>query len=119
MIVGALELGGSHISAAGVDLASARVENLCRLSLDPSGTRSELLGRILEAARSIVPEATRVGAAVPGPFDYAGGICTIRGVGKLEALFGVDLRLELSRVLPSGSTSPSSSRQPATPSRRA
>jgi glucokinase len=100
MIVGALELGGSHVSAASVDLATERVDDVCRLALDPGGTRSELLGPILDAARSIVAEVTHVGVAVPGPFDYAGGICTIRGVGKLEGLFGVDMRFELSRVLP-------------------
>ena len=29
---------------------------------------------------------------MPGPFDYERGICTIEGVGKLEALHGVDMR---------------------------
>ena len=100
MIVGALELGGSHVSAASVDLAGERVAGVCRLPLDPRGTRSELLAPILEAARSITADVSRVGVAVPGPFDYEHGICTIRGVGKLEGLFGVDLRFELSCVLP-------------------
>jgi glucokinase len=100
LILGALELGGSHVSGAAVDLERGRVDVVCRLPLNPNGTRSELLDPILDAARSITAGVTRVGVAVPGPFDYAGGICTIRGVGKLEGLFGVDLRRELSRVLP-------------------
>jgi glucokinase len=100
VIVGALELGGSHVSAARVDPANGRVEDLCRLPLDPRGSRSELLAPILDAARSIAAAVRRVGIAVPGPFDYERGICMIRDVGKLEALFGVDMRAELARVLP-------------------
>ena len=98
MIVGALELGGSHVSAARVDLERAAVEGALRLPLDPAGSRADLLAPILDAARSTANGVTRVGVAAPGPFDYANGICTVEGVGKLEGLFGVDLRLELSQV---------------------
>jgi predicted NBD/HSP70 family sugar kinase len=98
MIVAALELGGSHVSGARVDLATAEVEDLVRLALDPGGTRAELLEPILAVARTVAYGVTRMGFAAPGPFDYANGVCTIKGVGKLEGLFGVDLRFELSRV---------------------
>ena len=98
MIVGALELGGSHVSAARVDLESAAVHGAVRLPLDAAGSRADLLAAILDAARSVEDGVTCVGVAVPGPFDYANGVCIIDGVGKLEALFGVDLRLELSHV---------------------
>ncbi len=98
MIVGALELGGSHVSAARIDLERAAVENALRFPLDPAGSRADLLAPILDAARAIADGVTRVGVAAPGPFDYANGICTIEGVGKLEGLLGVDMRLELSQV---------------------
>jgi glucokinase len=98
MSVAAIELGGSHVSAAQVDVASGRVANPLRAPLDPLGTRAELLECIVGAARSVADGAARVGVAVPGPFDYDRGVCTIHGVGKLEALFGVDLRSELSLV---------------------
>ena len=98
MIVGTLELGGSHVSAGRVDLERAAVEDALRFPLDPAGSRADLLAPILDAARSTADGVTRVGVAAPGPFDYANGICTIDGVGKLEGLFGVDLRLELSQV---------------------
>jgi glucokinase len=96
----ALELGGSHVSAARVDVATARVADFRRLPLHPHGRRGELLDAIVAAARSVADGATHVGVAVPGPFDYERGICTIRGVGKLDALFGVDLRSQLSGVFP-------------------
>jgi predicted NBD/HSP70 family sugar kinase len=100
MSVAALELGGSHVSAARVEVANGRVADPLRVPLDAHGSRAELLEGIVAAARSVADGATRVGVAVPGPFDYARGICTLRGVGKLEALFGVDLRSELSNVFP-------------------
>jgi glucokinase len=100
MSIAALELGGSHVSAARVDVASGRVANPLRVLLDPLGSRAELLGGIVGAGQSVADGATRVGVAVPGPFDYDRGVCTIQGVGKLDALFGLDLRSELSRVFP-------------------
>jgi len=96
--VGALELGGGHVSAAVVDLETWRVSGACRLPLDPQGTRPELLGAVREAAARVRGVA-RVGVAVPGPFDYDRGICLIRGLGKLEALYGVDVRTALAREL--------------------
>jgi glucokinase len=36
---------------------------------------------------------------VPGPFDYASGVSMIRGVAKLDALYGADLRERLSHDL--------------------
>jgi predicted NBD/HSP70 family sugar kinase len=98
MSVAALELGGSHVSAARVDVVSERVTDRRSVPLDPFGGRAELLAGIVGAARLVANGATRVGVAVPGPFDYDRGVCTIHGVGKLEALFGVDLRSDLSRV---------------------
>jgi predicted NBD/HSP70 family sugar kinase len=98
MTVAALELGGSHISAARIDTAEWGVHDLVRSELDPAGTRDDLLAAIAAAARPVADGATRVGVAVPGPFDYECGISTIRGVTKLDGLYGVDLRAELGRV---------------------
>lgn len=109
MSTAALELGGSHVSAARVDVASAKVTDFRRTALAAGGTRAELLDVIRSAAKSVADGATHVGVATPGPFDYERGICTIRGVGKLDALFGVDLRDELSRVFPHAAPGPSAS----------
>jgi glucokinase len=92
--VGALELGGSHVSTALVDIRSGRIDGARRLPLEPAWPRERLLAAIADTAETLrgVP---RIGAAVPGPFDYELGVCTIRGVGKLEALYGLDLRRAL------------------------
>jgi glucokinase len=103
----ALDLGGTHVSAGLVDLPSLEIEAQVRRSLPATAGRAELLARITAAATEVsdgVP-GRRVGMAVPGPFDYARGICLLSH--KLEPLFGVDLRRELATAL---STQPASVR---------
>lgn len=95
----ALDIGGTHVTAARVDLETARAEPLVRVDYQPDADRRVLLDAILGSAASVAePVLDAIGVSVPGPFDYAGGICTIRGVGKLEALYGLDLRSELARA---------------------
>ena len=98
--VGALELGGTHVTAVRVEGGAVVPASRTRRPLRPDGDRSELLGAILGAAAAAGrPKVGRWGVAVPGPFDYQHGICTIRGVHKLDALHGVDLRAELATAL--------------------
>jgi glucokinase len=95
-VVGALDIGGTHASAARVDLAGGSIESRSRIrvSLPAEGGRSELLAAISRAASSIArPEVGRLGVAVPGPFDYRTGVSKI--AHKLQGLYGVDLRSEL------------------------
>lgn len=100
--VGAIDIGGTHVSAALVNLGKTAMEpgTLRRSELAASGTRDELVDAIVTAARSVhVHDVFAWGVATPGPFDYARGVSLIRGVSKLDALYGVDLRAELSRAL--------------------
>ena len=94
--VAALDIGGTHVSAGRVDLGSGTVERLVRVGYEPGADRPVLLEAILGAAASAAdPAVDAIGVSAPGPFDYANGICRVRGLGKLEALYGVDLRKEL------------------------
>ena len=100
--IGALEIGGTHVSAAVVSLDKRSIDpaGVQRYALAPDGTRDQLVRSIVAAARRLSrPEIARWGVATPGPFDYARGISLIRGVAKLEALYGVDLRAELSAAV--------------------
>jgi glucokinase len=96
-IVGALEIGGTHVTAARVDIARrAVVGTMRRTEFDPSASRETLLAAIRDAAVTAARDEVRQwGVAVPGPFDYERGVCTIEGVAKLDALRGADLRAEL------------------------
>jgi predicted NBD/HSP70 family sugar kinase len=95
-VVGALDIGGTHVSGGRVALDSATLDARSRMSetLPAGGSRAELVAAISRVARSIAgPEDRRLGVAVPGPFDHATGISAI--AHKLESLEGVDLRSEL------------------------
>ncbi|WP_019547894.1 ROK family protein [Streptomyces sulphureus] len=92
-----LEIGGTHVTAALVDMqASGAPEELIRASLPAQGAAADILERIAAAAtRAGAPPHARWGVAVPGPFDYAAGIALFEGVGKFEALYGVDVGTDL------------------------
>jgi predicted NBD/HSP70 family sugar kinase len=89
-----LEVGGTHVLASRVDAATWRVEpgSAHRLPLDSGGTAEAILTTLAACARRLglaSPETLAV--AIPGPFDYRAGIGRFRGVGKFDALAGVDV----------------------------
>lgn len=100
--VGAIDIGGTHVTAALVKLDQVSIEpgTLRRSELAADGTREELVETIATAARSVPrQDVSHWGVATPGPFDYARGVSLISGVSKLDELYGVDMRDELSRAL--------------------
>jgi glucokinase len=101
-VVGALDIGGTHVTAGRIHVESATVEPGTRVRVDfPPAGESGVVERILETAVAIAtPELCRLGVAVPGPFDYAAGVSRIRH--KLAGLYGVNLRRELATTLDLG-----------------
>ena len=99
-----LEIGGTHVTAAVVDVGGWDVEaGTVRRELDASGSADEIVATMTEAAASVrLVGASLWGVAIPGPFDYARGIAEFHGVGKLEALRRVDLGDLLRRALTGG-----------------
>ena len=96
-VVGALDIGGTHVTAGRVDVATGAVEARVRMPFR-SSSGSDLVAKIARAAASIAdPCIGRLGVAVPGPFDYAAGCSRI--THKLNGLYGVDLRSELGEAL--------------------
>jgi glucokinase len=98
-VVGALDIGGTHVAGGRVELDSAALEPRSRVSetLPARGSRAELLAAVSRVTQSVArPEIRLLGVAVPGPFDYAAGVSKI--AHKLEGLHGVDLRSELRAV---------------------
>ena len=95
-----LEIGGSHVTAALVDLTSGEVSTRQHLPLEPDAARDELLGRFAAAGLRLGSGAGgRWGVAIPGPFDYETGIGRFHGVGKFESLNGVDVGAVLADLL--------------------
>ena len=101
-LAGALEIGGTHVSVGRVDVALSRLDasGLRRFSLGAQTDREGLLAVISKAAiAAALPEVDLWGIATPGPFDYEKGVSQIRGLGKLDGLYGVSLRDRLARDL--------------------
>ncbi|OIJ90463.1 ROK family protein [Streptomyces colonosanans] len=91
-----LEIGGTHVTAALADPATAAVRDRVRRPLDAHGSAEEILGAIIRCANSVQVEPGRVwGVAVPGPFDYGKGVALFEGVGKFDSLYGTDVRAAL------------------------
>ena len=98
-VVGALDIGGTHVTAGRVDVAARAVESRERVRLAHAASQAEVVAAITGAAASSIArdDVRRLGLAVPGPFDYASGVSRI--AHKLEGLYGVDLRAELCEAL--------------------
>jgi glucokinase len=102
--VAALDIGGSHVSAARVDVRSRATERgtSARTSYRPDADRDELLDAIVGAAASVATGVELLGVAAPGPFDYTRGVCEVTGLGKLESLYGVNLGRTVSAAIGDG-----------------
>lgn len=97
-----MDVGGSHVTAAAVSVSNDdfTIDWRTDLPLDSSASRNAILSTLVrstEAARR--SGATRCAAAMPGPFDYALGSGSFEGIGKFEALAGLDLRAALAELL--------------------
>ncbi|KAB8157911.1 ROK family protein [Streptomyces sp. 3MP-14] len=100
-----LDIGGTHVTAALVEPAAARVAARLRAPLDGRGTAGEIFGAVADCAaalarRAPVPAGARWGVAIPGPFDYARGVGEFADVGKFDSLRGVDVGRALTGALP-------------------
>ncbi len=101
-----VDVGGSHLSSAVVEVASGA---LCTVPVTtPVDSRAgayEIVSAWVSNVRSSIDsfggEVKGVGFAFPGPFDYEKGISKISGVGKYESVYGLDVGKSVSRMLPS------------------
>ncbi|WP_344670718.1 ROK family protein [Catenulispora yoronensis] len=100
-----MDVGGTHVTAARVDVRDWVVGGSdgrsFREPLDGDGSAEEIIATLVRCASRLTVEAgTHWAVAVPGPFDYERGIGRYAGVGKFDALNGVDLGSALLTELP-------------------
>lgn len=101
--VPALEIGGTHVAGAMIDLAAPAVVagTRSRVPLDADGTADSIIGTIVQCAEGVTAgPGAAWGVAIPGPFDYAAGIGSFEGVAKFGALSGVDVGRRLLDGIP-------------------
>ena len=104
-IVTGIDIGGSHITAALVDLDTQSIirESLIRERVDSKGEQASIIREWTAAiarCRSFRPGVLpRIGMAMPGPFDYENGISLIQGLDKFDALYGANVKTLLAQEL--------------------
>ncbi|WP_237392028.1 ROK family protein [Paenibacillus dendrobii] len=100
-IVLAFDVGGTYVKAGIVGSDGSLLEPLSIYPARAGEAKEELLRHFADL---IADQAKRVsagnrirgvGIAFPGPCDYERGICRTRGLNKFDALYGVNLKEEL------------------------
>ncbi|OUL63381.1 hypothetical protein B8T70_05690 [Flavobacterium sp. AJR] len=94
-----LDIGGTHITAAIIDIVSMKVIDfsLHKESFDSNLPVEEVMTIWEKAIRtsienSKVEKPTGLAICMPGPFDYINGVCWIKGQSKYEHFYGLNVR---------------------------
>jgi predicted NBD/HSP70 family sugar kinase len=98
-----VDIGGSHISCAAVDLNTFSILNETRTqrAVDNKAEASKIIGVWVQALSNVIKKIPGdslkgIGFGMPGPFDYVKGISYIRGVAKYEKLYGCNVKNAIS-----------------------
>lgn len=101
-----VDIGGSHISCAAVDLEKFSIldETRTERAVDNKAEASRIIGVWTQAISDVIkkiPENSLkgIGFGMPGPFDYVKGISYIKGVAKYENLYGCNVKKSISENL--------------------
>ncbi|MBV4359694.1 ROK family protein [Pinibacter aurantiacus] len=97
VVIGA-DVGGSHITAAAVELQSGKIiaGSTYKQKVNAAAAPEEIItcwAKAIKASMNASEEVIEaIGIAMPGPFDYANGISYIRGLAKYESLYGLNVK---------------------------
>jgi len=99
LVIG-VDIGGSHISACAINIASTisvPLSSLKRREVRADGEAVEIVdawAAVVEDCAGCLPNRSdwRIGIAMPGPFDYEQGISWIKGLHKFESLYEMNVR---------------------------
>lgn len=104
-IVIGIDIGGSHITVAPVDIQKKQIlsKHSVRIDFDSNKNRKEIVDlwvkAITQVANDCEIQALKIGVAFPGPFDYEKGICYIKHQNKFENFYKFNVKTSLSESL--------------------
>ncbi len=96
--IAGVDIGGTHITAGLIHPVARTLneDSLIRRHVDPHASAGEIIGiwaGVLNELKTVYPGSfTKVGIAMPGPFDYEAGISLIKGFHKYESLYQLNVR---------------------------
>lgn len=100
-----VDIGGSHITTAMVDLQSHKIVpgSLMRKHINSKGTAAEIImdwADVIKKCSADLPGLSKkIGMAMPGPFNYKEGISLIKDLDKFEALYNCNVKKLLAKEL--------------------
>lgn len=100
------DIGGSHITCMGVDVAKKTLlhDYTSRMAVDSQGSADTILNSWTQALAEVIQRIPSkmpggIGFAMPGPFDYPTGLALFKGVKKYDSLYNVNVKDELRKRL--------------------
>jgi glucokinase len=100
-----VDIGGSHITAALVDLETRAVidHSFQRYAVNSQASAESIINNWCEVIHKAFQyaeiEEKLIGIAMPGPFDYQNGISLIKDQDKFKALYGMNIKKILAEKL--------------------
>jgi glucokinase len=96
-VVAGIDIGGSHITVALVDLKTRSVlPGTCiRKSIDSNGSAKNIIAELSSIINKSIAHndfKKKIAIAMPGPFDYEAGISYIRNQHKYDSLYGLNVK---------------------------
>lgn len=104
-IVAGIDIGGSHITAALIDLQAHSIirNSLIRRHINSKGDTQQIIKEWSDAIANCKAHhsetSKKIGIAMPGPFDYKKGISFIKGLDKYESLYNLNVKQLLAKEL--------------------
>ena len=101
-----LDVGGTEIKSAAVRTDSIIIEETISIYESKSSSSKEIIldnfGQIINNTIAKFDQNAKclgLCLAFPGPFDYENGICYIKGIGKYDSLYNVNMKAELRKII--------------------
>lgn len=98
-----VDVGGTGVRAALVDEEGKLCSSVHQFDPQADQDKETILSNLARGMAHVLQAAPEgvagVGMGIPGPFDYAQGICLMQNVAKYDALYGVNVQAELRRRL--------------------
>lgn len=100
-----VDIGGSHITAAIVDVDKGILvkDSIKRNDVNSKNDKDAILTAWCKVIRNAnggeLHANCKIGIAMPGPFDYKNGISLIKDQDKFNSLFGLNIKKELAERL--------------------
>lgn len=100
-----LDVGGTNIKAGILSETGTLYEDkITVFQAKSKGNKEEIFDNFVEILTTLIekiPQENRqiagIGMAFPGPFDYKRGISMMKGLGKYDAIYGIEISKEIKK----------------------